>query len=319
MPKVSVIIPVYKVEGYLPACLESIDKQTFQDFELILVDDGSPDSCGLMCDAYAEGRSNVKVLHQENMGLSEARNQGVKVSTGEYIIFIDSDDYVSEDYIEYLVFLNEKYNTDVSMAKEKIFWDGQNPELSVDECTDYVLNPSDALNKIYYNKLGVYAWGKLYKRSLVEKFPYPKGQLYEDTATTYKIVGEANAVAVGTKEVYYWRQRQGSITHDKITERHLYGITAAKEQLAYMEKNYPEVVPAARARCAMKIVDLAYRLVMGEKSKDLFCQIRSEAKNIYKDVLRDSKAGWSLKLRILALTSGYVPYLLLSKLYFKMK
>lgn len=319
MPKVSVIVPVYKVEEYLPACLDSISKQTFQDFELILVDDGSPDSCGSLCDAYAVDHPNTRVIHQQNMGLSEARNQGVKISVGEYITFIDSDDYVSSDYLEYLVFLTEKYGADVSMAKEVTFWDGQTPNISEKEPTDQVLAPLEALTKICYNQLAICAWGKLYKRHLVETYPYPVGQLYEDTATTYKIVGDTNALAVGTRVIYYWRQRQGSITHDVITERHVYGIIAAKEQLQYMKERYPEVVSAARARCGMKIIDLAYRLVMGKTDKVLFERIRAEAKPLYRAILRDPKAGLSLKLRILTLRLGYIPYLLLSKVYFMVK
>ncbi len=315
MPKVSVIIPVYKVEEYLPACLESVANQTFQDFELILVDDGSPDTCGAMCDAYAAEHANAKVLHQQNMGLSEARNQGVKIATGEYVTFIDSDDYVTPDYIEYLVYLCEKYNTDVSVARRVILWDGEDVTLSNQENADYRFSVLDALTRIGYGEIDIYAWGKLYKRHLVEKYPYPIGQLYEDTATTYKLVGDANAVAYGTRMIYYWRQRQGSITHAVITERHYYGITAAKEQLAYMQRNYPEAVPAAKVRCVMKILDLSYRLVMGKMDRALFKRIRNDVKPFLGSVLRDRRAGLSIKIRATALVCGYLPYRLLSGVY----
>ena len=319
MPKISVIVPVYKVEAYLLVCLKSIEKQTFQDFELILIDDGSPDSCGAICDEYAETHPNTRVLHQKNKGLSEARNEGVRISSGEYISFIDSDDYVSPDYLEYLFSLIEKYDADVSIAKEVRFWDDKTPIVPQQEPTDEVMSPSEALNRICYNKLGVYAWGKLYKRHLVEQYPYPAGQLYEDTATTYKLVGASNAFAAGSRVVYYWRQRQGSITHDVITERHLYGITAAQNQLKYMKENYPENVSAARARCGMKIIDLAYRMVMGKTDKALFNRIRAEVKPICRDILCDSKASLSLKTRIFALRMGYIPYLFLSKIYYLVK
>lgn len=315
MPKVSVIVPVYKVEEYLPACLESVSKQTFQDFELILVDDGSPDTCGAMCDAYAAEHVNTKVLHQQNMGLSEARNQGVKIAAGEYITFIDSDDYVTPDYIEYLLYLCEKYETDVSVARRVIFWDGEEVKFPNQKNTDCMLPVPEALTRICYGSVDICAWGKLYKRHLVERYPYPKGQLYEDTATTYKIVGDANAVAYGTRVVYCWRQRQGSITHAVITERHYFGITAAKEQLAYMERNYPEVVPAAKARCVMKIIETSYRLVMGKMDRELFNRARKDIKPLLGGVLKDRKAGWSLKIRGSALICGYVPYRILSKIY----
>lgn len=320
MPKVSIVIPVYGVEAYLPMCLQSVSRQTFRDFELILVDDGSPDSCGEMCDRYASEHPNTIVIHQENMGLSEARNQGVKASSGEYVAFIDSDDSVTDDYIEYLLYLIEKYGTDVSVAGTHKFWNDKVGEISDSDVTDSLVPASEALSRICYGKMSITAWGKLYKRHLVEKYPYPKGQLYEDTATTYKIVGDTSAVAYGTKKIYCWRQRAGSITHDGINEKHLIGIVGAKEQIEYMEKNYPTAVPAAKARCAMKIIDLAFRLVMGkEKNMELFGRIRNEAVLVYKDVLRDPKAGLSLKVRIFALRLGYIPYLLLSKLYYIVK
>lgn len=319
MPKVSVIIPVYKVEEYLPSCLKSVANQTFQDFELILVDDGSPDTCGAMCDAYAAEHANTKVLHQQNMGLSEARNQGVKIATGEYVTFIDSDDYVTPDYIEYLLYLCEKHETDVSVARKVIFWDGEEPDIPHGENTDSRFSVTEALSRICYAKMDICAWGKLYKRHLVEKYPYPIGQLYEDTATTFKLVGDANAVAYGTRAIYCWRQRQGSITHAVITERHYYGITAAKEQLAYMERNYPEVIPAAKARCVMKILDLSYRLVMGKMDRELFGRIRNDVKPLLGSVLKDRRAGMSLKVRATALACGYLPYCLLSRIYTVLK
>ena len=319
MPKVSVIVPVYKVETLLPACLKSIEDQTFRDFELILVDDGSPDSCGAMCDEYAATHSNTRVLHQENMGLSEARNQGVKIATGEYVTFIDSDDLVTPDYIEYLLYLIEKYGTEVSAANMQMFW-GENPgEMVNKELRDMSVPVPEALSLICYNKIGITAWGKLYKRYLVERYPYPKGQLYEDTATTYKIVGDIPAVAFGTKKIYHWRQRAESITHAVITERHLFGLTAAQEQLAYMQERYPSVVPAAQSRYAMKAIDLAYRLALGKTDKALFARIRAHAIPLAKPVLRNRKNSLSLKLRTLALRMGYFPHWLVSKLYHAVK
>lgn len=319
MPKVSVIVPVYKVERYLQECLDSISNQTFQDYELILVDDGSPDSCGKMCDEYAHKHGNTKVIHQENAGLSEARNQGVKIAEGEYVTFIDSDDYVAPDYLEYLVFLMEKYQAEVSMAERVLFWDGQPIVMKERQPEDFNMQPTEALTQICYNKMSICAWGKLYKRDLVEKYPYPKGQLYEDTATTYKIVGASDRIAYGNRVIYYWRQRNDSITHAKITEKHFYGIIAASEQLAYMQEHYPEAVPAARARCIMKIIDISYRLVMGEKDMALFRRIRKEVIPLLRHILRDKKVCMSLKVRATALGCGYLPYLIVSKLYFRTK
>ena len=315
-PKISIIIPVYRVENYLTACLESIDAQTFRDFEVILVDDGSPDTCGAMCDAYAAEHPNTRVIHQENAGLSQARNNGVKIARGEYVTFIDSDDFVAPEYLEYLLYLAEKYGTEVSCGKCLSFEDGTVPVRKDVPDREAEIPAEQALSDLCYGKINIFACVKLYKRHLVEKHPYPAGKLYEDTATTYKIIGDTKSIANSNRAIYFWRQRSGSITHAAIDERHLFGITAAKEQLAYMQQNYPNAVPAARARCAMKTIDLAYRLVMGKMDRDLFERIRAEIKPILPQLCADKKAGISLKVRSTVLSWGYLPYRLLSVCYY---
>ena len=200
-----------------------------------------------------------------------------------------------------------------------IFWDGEEVNIPRQESGDCLLSIPEALTQICYGSVKLCPWGKLYKRHLFEQHPYPVGQIYEDVATTYKIVGDANAVAYGSCVTYGWRQRKGSITHSVITERHYFGITATKEQIAYMERNYPEVVPAARARCVMKILDLSYRMVMGKMDRELFERVRKDIRPLLGSVLKDRKAGLSLKIRGVALACGYVPYWLLSKCYTALK
>lgn len=319
MYKVSVIVPVYNVEQYLDACLDSIDAQTYKDFELILVDDGSPDKCGEMCDAYAKEHPNTKVIHQENMGLSEARNQGVKIAEGEYVTFIDSDDYIAPDYVEYLLQLMEKYEADVAIANNVKFFDGQTPIITQRAEMDVSATPGQALSKMCYGEYSICAWGKMYKRFLVEKYPYPKGALYEDLATTYKIVGDSKKIAYGNKVVYYWRQRAGSITRENITERHFFGITATKQMLEYIEQNYPEAIPAAENRCATKIIDNAYRIVMSNKDKVMFRRTRAEIKPFVGSILKNKRSSFAVKLRTATLWLGYTPFLLISKVYSKLK
>ena len=316
MPRISVVVPVYRVEDYLGACLNSISKQTFGDYELILVDDGSPDRCGEMCERYAGTHTNVKVLHQKNAGLSAARNSGVKLAEGEFITFIDSDDVVAPSYLEYLYSLIKKYHADVSIAARVKFY-GDVPQSFPDHSeTDFSIEPAVALEKMCYGKYSICAWGKLYRRDLVEKFPYPVGMLFEDIATTHKIIGAAQKVAYGSRAVYYWRQRAQSITKQKVTEKHFDGVTAAKEQLLYMEKNYPQVVRAAQARVAMKCIDFAYHLLeSNNKDRMLFQKARAEIKPILWTVLNDKNIVPSIKIRSLGLAAGYYPYLLLSRIY----
>lgn len=316
-PKISVIIPVYRVENYLTACLDSISSQTFRDFELILVDDGSPDSCGAMCDAYAADHPNTRVLHQANAGLSQARNNGVKIAHGEYITFVDSDDLVTPDYLQYLWDLKETYGSEVSVGCALRFADGKVPERPNTLPQESCLAPSEALTRIGYAQMPICAWGKLYKRHLLEKYPYPVGQFYEDIATTYKIMGNTANTAYGTRIIYYWRQRPDSITHAVIDERHFYGITAAKEMLAFIEAHYPEATSGGQARCAMKCIDLAYRLVMGKtQDRQLFERIRAEIRPFIKPICADKRNSLSLKLRSAALGLGYLPFRAVSASYY---
>ncbi len=218
-PLISVIVPVYKVEEYLDRCVESIVEQTYQNLEIILVDDGSPDNCPKLCDEWAEKDSRIKVIHKENGGLSDARNCGVKISNGEYITFIDSDDFVLPEYVEYLYSILNKNNADISCCGLKYVY-------TTDRLTSFSDNKKDdriqaisgieACYKMYESEYNVYlvvANCKLYKKSLVENHPYPLGRLHEDEATTYKMLYEAKTVALSDKKLYGYYQNSNSIMH----------------------------------------------------------------------------------------------------------
>ena len=184
-PKVSVIVPVYKVEEYLPRCLDSLAAQTYPNLEIVLVDDGSPDRCGELCDAFAHERSNVLVLHQSNQGLSAARNDGVKASQGEYITFVDSDDFVSRDYVEYLMSMILKNHCDIYVGNYLPVYHNDAPSVRKKrDCQELLTNEEALIEAFYSVKFGVSAWAKMYKRALVEKYPYPPGKLFEELATT---------------------------------------------------------------------------------------------------------------------------------------
>lgn len=315
MPLISVIIPVYKVEKYLPECLDSVAAQSFQDFELILVDDGSPDICGQMCEDYAKSHPNTVVLHQKNAGLSAARNNGVKIARGQYISFIDSDDFVSPDYLSYLYELISKYDADIAIGGCQKTYDSKKVAVSQENDSDECVTPCQALINICYGKYCINAWAKLYRRDLVERYPYPVGKLYEDIATTHKIIGDSKCVAYGSRVIYYYRQREQSITHDVITEKQFDGIEAVQKQLAYAEERYPEAVPAAQARCAMKCIDIATRIMNGDGNKKLFRRVKNEMKPFVRPLLKDANLSFQTKIRGVAINMGYFSCFMMTKLY----
>ncbi|MGN0550986.1 MAG: glycosyltransferase family 2 protein [Acutalibacteraceae bacterium] len=213
---ISVIVPIYKVEKYLKRCVDSILNQTYKNLEIILVDDGSPDNCPRMCDEYAEKDDRIKVIHKENGGLSDARNKGIDIANGEYLAFIDSDDFVSEDYIEKLYDAILKGDADLSMCSF-IYVDEQGAILSDkrnhNPMVDTVLCAKEVL-EYFYRENGWYyvvAWNKLYKKELFNDVRFPYGKVHEDQYVFHHIISKCSRVSVISSRLVYYSQRQDSI------------------------------------------------------------------------------------------------------------
>ena len=236
---VSVIIPVYKVEKYLERCVESVQKQTFQNLEIILVDDGSPDLCGAMCDEMAKTDPRIKVIHKNNGGLSDARNVGIEMASGNYIVFVDSDDWLDLDMIALLYRVLKKYNADIAECSYRNI------------CTDRIEEETNCSAKVVegdrilaleamldWRWFKPVAWNKLYKRDVLGDIRYPKGKLHEDEYTTYKYFYNANKlVYVDVSKYNYDRRREDSITGKKFREDNLDACWAFRERMEFFYKN----------------------------------------------------------------------------------
>lgn len=213
-PLISIIVPVYKVEPYLERCVCSIVSQTYKNLEIILVDDGSPDRCGEICEAFAKKDGRIRVYHKENGGLSDARNFGVERSSGKYIAFIDSDDYIAMNYIEYLLNLLNKHNADIACCyNTQTYGDTADYRTNDEIPNECLLTGKEACRKLFgdlYSVL-VTAWGKLYRSDIAKKYPFPVGKLHEDEATTCKYYYEADRVAVGNECLYAYFQNSVGI------------------------------------------------------------------------------------------------------------
>lgn len=213
MPTISVIVPVYKVEPYIHQCIDSILAQTYTDFELILVDDGSPDNCGLICDEYAKQDDRIRVIHQENRGLSAARNAGIDVAKGEYLTFIDSDDWITAHYLEKLY--TAAINTDADIVCCDYF---SKQSVANDNSTGAerirIISGRDALAARYSGdvQVRVSAWGKLYRRSILEKLSFPEGKIHEDQWFSTMAYYFAKKTAFLQNKLYFYRLRDDSIT-----------------------------------------------------------------------------------------------------------
>lgn len=306
-PLVSIIIPVYKVEAYIRKCLDSIKAQTYTNFEVLLVDDGSPDSSGEICEEYAAQDARFRVIHQENQGQSAARNHAAPEAAGDYIMFVDSDDFITPECVEYLVRLLKKYDADVSVGSFFYYYEGT-PEPKWEGTGKIMeLDAKEALIRMNYTEgLGAMPWAKLYKKELVLAHPYPVGVIYEDLATTYKIICDAKKVVLGTRKIYYWLQREGSTMRMQFDDRQLYGIQAVKDQYAYVAERMPEALQSVRVRYVGKIMELMAIAFRSENSRDSFDTLRKELR-YEREVLHDKRAKKTLKLRLAAAKAGYLP------------
>lgn len=252
-PLVSVIVPIYKVEKYLSKCVESILAQTYQNLEIILVDDGSPDRCGQICDEYAKKDSRIRVIHKSNGGLSDARNVGIDACKGEYISFIDSDDFVSPYFIEILYKGIMEYDADISGVESGVFFFDETEQdvrlaRSVDDCTISSIEPHEAIRRILYQSLPNGAQWRLYKRAVFMELRFPYGYLFEDAATTHRAFMRAKKMALINARTYAYRIRADSIVRMKFTEKKLICTTISEQIIGDILQYDPGLKAAAYAR-----------------------------------------------------------------------
>ena len=229
MPTISVIVPVYKVEPYIHQCIDSILAQTYTDFELILVDDGSPDNCGMICDEYAKQDDRIRVIHQENQGASAARNAGIEVAKGDYIAFIDGDDIVARWYFDRLYSVVYNWEADIAVCKAESGTDAPFLFGEEDENSNVIaISGRSACRSIYYMDgiIPIQPWGKIYKKRLFEGIKFPEGMICEDDATIPRLLYLSSKVALVNSKIYFYRQQPNSVMNSKFYKKRFYGVRA---------------------------------------------------------------------------------------------
>lgn len=296
MPKISIIVPVYKVEPYLERCVESILAQTFQDFELILVDDGSPDNCGAICDAFARRDNRVRVIHKENGGLSSARNIGIDVAEGKYIGFVDSDDWVTKDMFEYLLNILEEYDCDISSVTY-VLTNGTSkfnqPPIEVklyegNESLQYYL--FEGMSK----RIADYpVWIKLYKKELFSDLRFPTGQLFEDGATNFILLQKAKRYIKSNKISYFYFQDGSSITRSGFKEKD-FDILIVGDQLVELALSIqdPTILKLARMKQARSYFSLLSKIAVYG-----FADNVSNKEEIIAKLTKDLRTSYSLLIK----------------------
>lgn len=271
MPQISVIVPVYKVEKYIHRCVDSVLNQTFRDFELILVDDGSPDSCGVICDEYTTKDSRIRVIHQENGGLSAARNAGIEWafanSDSEWLTFIDSDDWVHPQMLEILLSEAEKHGTMVAVCD---YLRSTGVE-SVDdnECVE-AISRRKTVSEAYNDRGGLLdlAVAKLIKKKLFAEVRFPKGLLFEDAWTMYKIFFAVENISAVSNRLYYYFVNEEGITHSSWSPEWLSEIDAHEEQIKYMQANNHVDTIRACVELYFSVINKQYAIIKHRGSRE---------------------------------------------------
>ena len=303
---ISVIIPVYNVEDYLHYAIESLEKQTYKNFEVILVNDGSTDDSGKLCDEYSEKYSNVRVFHKENGGLSDARNFGVQQAKGEFITFLDPDDYLEEYSLELLAGIQEMHDCDIVSTRVKateLYNVYSNHSLTEEDIKNVIVMDRDVfLEEAFYDKVAtVSACGKLYRKSILE-IPFPKGRIYEDLYIISEHVGKANKIVHTPLQIYNYYKRQGSIVNSKFTSKQydfFEAINYNKKIISIYFNNNKNLLSAINAKekmGAFKIISNA-----NQTSPNDVNHIRKIISRDFLDLMKNKNISFIFKMKYLVL------------------
>ncbi len=314
---ISVIIPVYNVEEYLHYAIESLEKQTYKNFEIILVNDGSTDDSGKLCDEYSEKYSNVRVFHKENGGLSDARNFGVRQAKGELITFLDPDDYLEVYSLELLVGIQEMHDCDIVSTRVKateLYNVYSNYSLTEEDFKNVIVMDRDVfLEEAFYDKVAtVSACGKLYRRSILE-IPFPKGRIYEDLYIISEHVGKANKTVHTPIHIYNYYKRQGSIVNSKFTSKQYDFFDAINHNRTVIKDKYSDkkslenAVNAKEVVGGVKICNTAYLTNFNDVNK-----INNILKKNKMSILLNKRINIKFKIK-------YILFILSPKIFYSVK
>ena len=315
-PLISIVVPIYNVEKYLNRCVDSILNQTYHNIEVILVDDGSPDLCGSICDEYQKKDMRIKVIHKKNGGLSDARNTGIKIAHGEYLTCIDSDDFVSPFFLDNLWTAMEKNKCEIATSWFVDYYEGDKiPKAQKLDIKDIqVLNREKFYERLLYQDgVEVSAWGKLYKSSLFQGVEYPVGKLYEDIPTTYLLVEKAIRIAVIPNVDYFYFQRKTSIAQATFCIKKMDAIRHMDDFRKFITVNYPSLKKAAECRYFSTVCNIIFQIKDTEYENERM-MLWKENKNYRKNIAFNSSAR--KKARIAAIIS-YLGYDVLRTIYEK--
>lgn len=298
MSKISVIVPVYNVEKYLKKCVDSIINQTLEDIEIILVDDGSKDASGKICDEYAEKDERIIVIHKENGGLSSARNTGIEKASSSYLGFVDSDDYIEKNMYERLYDEAVSNKADLVMCDLYHCYEGKEPVKNphVEKC---IWNSEEAIKTVMEaKKTSVTAVNKLYKKELFADIRYPEGKLSEDAFVIVEILMQAKKIVFISEQFYYYVHRKNSITSSAYKPKDLNVLEAYAKNKKIIQKNYPNLIDTAEMRYMWAHFYVLDKMCLSKNmtDKDTEKKIINNLRRHYQFIMRDTRFNTSRKV-----------------------
>jgi glycosyltransferase involved in cell wall biosynthesis len=280
--KISIIIPVYKVEAYLAKCIESIINQTYTELEIILVDDGSPDQCGKICDDYAKKDARIHVIHKKNEGVARARNDGLEYASGDYISFIDSDDWIAENAYELLLQNLKKYNVDCAVGG-CVTVDDKDGVLTPREHTYGPVRCEDSLEAMKHVLLsGSAVWNRLFKRKIFEELRFPVGRINDDEVVALRAYSKCRKIVFLNQDMYYYRIRSNSITTSSFSMRQMDVYYNSIDNMEFIKKNYPVLLPCAEYKFIKAMLYCYVNLRKLEKNEETI-KAKKELKKMIKE------------------------------------
>lgn len=302
---ISVIVPVYNVESYLEKCLDSICNQEYKNLEIILVDDGSSDRSGKICDLYKEADNRIKVIHKNNGGLSDARNVGLENSNGEWIVFIDSDDWIEKDFISCLYELCISNHTLMAVCKgKKVYEDGK---IEIDATKMPIANHKAVVDKYYmlkgYDGFWGTSWNRICNKELYEDIRFPVGKIHEDEATTYKLVYKCERIAITDMLLYNYRIRNGSITNSKKKVVNTDIVNILQEKYEYFLAKHDSVM--VKASVVELLVAILEKINEEGQENSIRSALINEYKIIYSALTKHNIPGY---IKILFKVYGCLPF-----------
>lgn len=289
--QISVIVAVYNIEDYIERCIKSIIGQTYRNLEIILIDDGSTDCSGKICDSYQKKDERIKVIHKKNGGLSSVRNLGSILATGKYLAHIDGDDFISETYFEYLAALILKSSADIAICDYARVKDSVPKKIEKKRETVLEMDSKTALKELLYQKhFTTSSWAKLFTTEQIRGINFPQRSNAEDMATTYKILEAAQRVVYGGQVQYFYFQRDSSIIHSCTPKRERDYIDASVKMLEYISLKYPDLAKAAASRCFSSCIQILMQIPYKEIYRQEHSETAALVKKLRKEVLLDNNA-----------------------------